>query len=325
MISDDTTTNSEIDRINKINSDKISPLEATRELNRLDDYIKKADIYHVTAHAIKDQSIDENKLDELTKNGSIELDKYVAALEKYCASTDKTKSVPPVFSAVYNADFEMDKVLFTLSIEHENIKNRIINAISDGMKKTRLMSDMVNKPDNEICNRKDTIVKSSVDYKNYFSLYGTALKDEISKENTIYNNLDKLINIWSEKRNELEQKISELSKPAQSEMIKLLPYIIGTYLFFGLALFYITSRFKEESQLELITSGQLIQFATVMVLLIVIYTLGMSSVLTENTLGTLLGGIGGYVLAQGVGRTARLKEPKIDNSVNSAPPVTPNP
>lgn len=32
--------------------------------------------------------------------------------------------------------------------------------------------------------------------------------------------------------------------------------------------------------------------------------LGLSGVLNEDTLGTLLGGIGGYVLSQGVGRAA---------------------
>ena len=42
-----------------------------------------------------------------------------------------------------------------------------------------------------------------------------------------------------------------------------------------------------------------------MVLLIIICVLGISEILKENTLGTLLGGIGGYVLSQGVGRAAR--------------------
>lgn len=32
--------------------------------------------------------------------------------------------------------------------------------------------------------------------------------------------------------------------------------------------------------------------------------LGLAGLLTENTLGTLLGGIGGYVLSQGIGRSA---------------------
>lgn len=62
--------------------------------------------------------------------------------------------------------------------------------------------------------------------------------------------------------------------------------------------------FDEEIQMEWVASGQVIQFVTVMVLLSVIAALGLSDVLKENTLGTLLGGIAGYVLAQGVGRAA---------------------
>ena len=41
-----------------------------------------------------------------------------------------------------------------------------------------------------------------------------------------------------------------------------------------------------------------------MILLSVIMALGLANILKENTLGTLLGGIAGYVLSQGVGRAA---------------------
>ncbi len=62
--------------------------------------------------------------------------------------------------------------------------------------------------------------------------------------------------------------------------------------------------FEPELQMEWVASGQVIQFVTVMILLSVVLALGLSSILKENTLGTLLGGIAGYVLAQGVGRSA---------------------
>ena len=42
-----------------------------------------------------------------------------------------------------------------------------------------------------------------------------------------------------------------------------------------------------------------------MVLLIIVCLLGMSKFITDSTLGTLLGGISGYVLSQGVGRQER--------------------
>jgi hypothetical protein len=54
---------------------------------------------------------------------------------------------------------------------------------------------------------------------------------------------------------------------------------------------------------EWVASGQVIQFVTVMLLLSVILCLGLAGLINENTLGTLLGGIGGYVLSQGVGRS----------------------
>lgn len=62
--------------------------------------------------------------------------------------------------------------------------------------------------------------------------------------------------------------------------------------------------FEPALQMEWVASGQVIQFVTVMILLSVILALGLSGKLQENTLGTLLGGIAGYVLAQGVGRSA---------------------
>ncbi len=62
--------------------------------------------------------------------------------------------------------------------------------------------------------------------------------------------------------------------------------------------------FTPEIQMEWVASGQVIQFVTVMILLSVVMALGLAGILKENTLGTLLGGIAGYVLAQGVGRAA---------------------
>lgn len=63
--------------------------------------------------------------------------------------------------------------------------------------------------------------------------------------------------------------------------------------------------FPSGSRLELVQSGQVIQFITVLLLLTVIMSLGLSGKIQENTLGTLLGGLAGYVLSQGVGRTAQ--------------------
>jgi membrane protein YqaA with SNARE-associated domain len=86
--------------------------------------------------------------------------------------------------------------------------------------------------------------------------------------------------------------------------------------------------------MEWVASGQVIQFTTVMILLSALMALGLTQILTEQTLGTLLGGLAGYVLAQGVGRaTARatLNATNAANAANAqssrqpAPTTTPGP
>jgi hypothetical protein len=106
---------------------------------------------------------------------------------------------------------------------------------------------------------------------------------------------------WGKRQDTLRNSIEDQSAPA-SRVADQLGVIIGVFCAFGILMFTSVKVFSPPVQLELIASGQVIQFATVMVLLIVICILGMSKFLTENTLGTLLGGIGGYVLSQGVGR-----------------------
>lgn len=74
--------------------------------------------------------------------------------------------------------------------------------------------------------------------------------------------------------------------------------------FFSIGAILAVKLFPEAIQIEWVASGQVIQFVTVMILLSVIMALGLAGIFKENTLGTLLGGIAGYVLAQGVGRAA---------------------
>ncbi|WP_193550903.1 hypothetical protein [Bradyrhizobium amphicarpaeae] len=84
--------------------------------------------------------------------------------------------------------------------------------------------------------------------------------------------------------------------------------------------------FEPELQMEWVASGQVIQFVTVMILLSVILALGLSGKLLENTLGTLLGGIAGYVLAQGVGRSAARNVANAAAAASvPAPPAPPSP
>ncbi|PTX56712.1 hypothetical protein C8N43_1374 [Litoreibacter ponti] len=86
-----------------------------------------------------------------------------------------------------------------------------------------------------------------------------------------------------------------------SSNLYLLILVIGA---FGVLSIMVIRLFPTVVALEWVSSGQVIQFVTVTILLSVIMSLGLSGILEQNTLGTLLGGIGGYVLSQGVGRAA---------------------
>ncbi|WP_143541146.1 hypothetical protein [Rhizobium anhuiense] len=108
---------------------------------------------------------------------------------------------------------------------------------------------------------------------------------------------------------------------AQQQISVLLPYILAIL---GLSCIIVIASiryFSEEIQMEWVASGQVIQFVTVMILLSVITALGISNILHENTLGTLLGGIAGYVLAQGVGRAAARDVSRVAG-INKPPSAT---
>lgn len=83
------------------------------------------------------------------------------------------------------------------------------------------------------------------------------------------------------------------------------PWFIALFGGLSLAAIFVVSHFcTPELQMEWVASGQITQFVTVMILMIVITMLGLSKTINGETLGTLLGGVAGYVLAQGVGRAA---------------------
>jgi hypothetical protein len=113
-----------------------------------------------------------------------------------------------------------------------------------------------------------------------------------------------LLQAWTDRKNALEKGLEQGSGTAQT-IAGNLGWIIAAFCTFAIVIFLILMKFPDGSRMELIQSGQMIQFATVMVLLIIICVLGMSKFITDSTLGTLLGGISGYVLSQGVGRQER--------------------
>ena len=123
-------------------------------------------------------------------------------------------------------------------------------------------------------------------------------KDNNDKLN-ILNLTEQELSKYSEKLSESIQKIS--TKTSLQTNLYLMILVIGLL---SIATIGVVRLFPDTVMREWVESGQVIQFVTVMILLSVIMALGLAGLLSENTLGTLLGGIGGYVLSQGVGRAA---------------------
>jgi hypothetical protein len=126
---------------------------------------------------------------------------------------------------------------------------------------------------------------------------------------------DKLKNIpavakaYQSRSDRLKQELESARKQQQektatsiAENLWIMVLVLGGI---AIVILVIVRLFPERTQLELVQSGQVIQFITVLLLLTVIMALGLSGVVKENTLGTLLGGLAGYVLSQGVGRIAQ--------------------
>lgn len=109
-----------------------------------------------------------------------------------------------------------------------------------------------------------------------------------------------LLDLLQKRRDAIQKKLNESQN--QSSLSSNLWVVIGIIGVLSVSAILAVKLFDKEIQIEWVVSGQVIQFVTVMILLSVIMALGLAGILKENTLGTLLGGIAGYVLAQGVGR-----------------------
>jgi hypothetical protein len=125
----------------------------------------------------------------------------------------------------------------------------------------------------------------------------------------------------------LQPKIKDVISAVQSRIDKMdtrstkksltgyLFYLVGTIGGLSILTLLAVKTFPDAQQLEWITSGQVIQFVTVMNLLAVVMALGLVDILHENTIGTILGGVGGYVLSQGVGRAAAREVSRVAASI----------
>ena len=134
--------------------------------------------------------------------------------------------------------------------------------------------------------------------------FENGINDQKNAIATDQENANKLRTAWQERLTALENRQKELqaSEQKKSPISSNLPWIVLTLCFFCCVILFGIRFFSSQVQMELVASGQLIQFPTVMVLLVVIIALALSDILKGDSLAALLGGIAGYVLSQGVGR-----------------------
>jgi len=136
----------------------------------------------------------------------------------------------------------------------------------------------------------------------FFDVVRDSLVSQSKREAEARRLVTTVLELLEKRKVALSDRLSKLSaKDAIADNFWIAIAVIGT---FSLGAIFIVKLFSPEIQVEWVASGQVIQFVTVMILLSVIMALGLAGILKENTLGTLLGGIAGYVLAQGVGRAA---------------------
>ncbi|NOT87454.1 MAG: hypothetical protein HOP03_04645 [Lysobacter sp.] len=137
---------------------------------------------------------------------------------------------------------------------------------------------------------------------NFFDTVKEKYEEDARAREALRGNLQKVIELLQTRKADVQQLLNE--KTSQQQLSGSLWIVISVIGLFSIGAILCVKLFSENIQMEWVTSGQVIQFVTVMILLSVIMALGLAGILKETTLGTLLGGIGGYVLAQGVGRAA---------------------
>jgi hypothetical protein len=137
----------------------------------------------------------------------------------------------------------------------------------------------------------------------------TALLKEVEADVQI---LDETLQTLKENRVELRSIASQNN--TRDELRNNVYLLVGVIGLFGILSILSIYVFPDNVVMEWVSSGQVIQFVTVTILLSVVLSLGLSGILEQDTLGTLLGGHGGYVLSQGGGeqqRTERKKKQKL--------------
>jgi hypothetical protein len=252
---------------------------------------------------IRDAVIIKSLIDTFLKTQESVSTAYADAKTANCTSTEDIHKL--------GADFGMiDKSVsawWAMSQEIQRLEGRVLNQFLPPMW-------WQDKPDEKCAILKEDSTQNDV--QNSFKEASMASKnygDEIDKLTSELSNLyasrDSLVG----------------SQTAIKNVTQNLPWLLLIIAAFGFAVMGIVYFFQSDIQMEWVASGQVIQFATVMILLSTLMALGLTDVLHEQVLGTLLGGIAGYVLAQGVGRATARQTLNAAAAAASAPPPGPPP
>lgn len=159
----------------------------------------------------------------------------------------------------------------------------------------------------------------------------TGMEPEASRMFTAIDSFNKTM---PQERSKFEERLKDLKSKREAVLTDMaqglaaakvssnLPWLLLIISGIGGAILLGIRFFSQEIQQELVSSGQILQFVTILILLAVILALGLAEKLNGETLGTLLGGLAGYVLSQGVGRQERQRMTEALKAVqNSAPGV----
>jgi hypothetical protein len=260
--------------------------------------------------------------DKLAKNQSIlenalaQLDKHIADIRKLIsgkkdAETDWDKLAAIIADAFPNPTFfyyYADPFTSQLNISYqpsdESTQRRYYQLHNYYGMQTGAHPTQNNKTLNELNDL--TSDANITSYKTLLTGYKDAMSSQVKEMDFKLGAIKEMLPLLEKRQRDISEKLRSLDSgsTAVNTLIPVLPTLVGTLCALGVVLILTIKFFPKEVQIEWVASGQVIQFVTVLSLLIVILCLGIVRYLTENTLGTLLGGVSGYVLAQGVGRSA---------------------
>jgi len=115
--------------------------------------------------------------------------------------------------------------------------------------------------------------------------------------------LDRALNELEQRKHEIVTQMS--NEVASARVAGIMPWILVIIFSLGMVMMFGIRMFSPTIQAELVSSGQLVQFVTILILFGALLALGLADKLQEQTLAALLGGLAGYVLSQGVGQRVR--------------------